>query len=80
MGIITLNNIRLHAQHGCLKVESIIGSDYRVDVTDLSLASESDKLSDTDYVLPNADGYQIKATRTILLHAIAKRRNGKPSY
>ena len=32
MGKIKLNNIRVHAWHGCLKEESIIGSDYRVDL------------------------------------------------
>ena len=54
MGRIKLNNIRVHAWHGCLKEESIIGSDYRVDLeitADLSVPSISDRLSDTiDYV------------------------------
>lgn len=54
MGKIRLNNVRLHARHGCLKEESIIGSDYRVDVVleaDTDRASESDRLSETvDYV------------------------------
>jgi len=54
MGKISLNNIRVHAHHGCLKEESIIGSDYRVDLSitsDLSAPSKSDKLAETvDYV------------------------------
>ena len=54
MGKIKLNNIRVHAQHGCLKEESIIGSDYRVDLevaADLSKPSQSDQLKETvDYV------------------------------
>lgn len=44
----------MYAHHGCLKEETAIGSEYRVDVAvgaDLSKASLSDKLSDTvDYV------------------------------
>gem|GEM_PF-500899 len=58
MGKIKLNNIRVYAQHGCLKEESVIGSDYRVDLkvkTDLSRPSSTDNLSDTvDYVHLNA--------------------------
>ena len=33
MGIIKVTNIRVYAYHGCLKEESVIGSDYSVDVT-----------------------------------------------
>ena len=54
MGTIKVNNIRVHAHHGCLREESIIGSDYRVDVevqADLSRPSQTDALKDTvDYV------------------------------
>lgn len=54
MGKIRLNNVRLHARHGCLKEESIIGSDYRVDLeitADLHSSAISDHLSETvDYV------------------------------
>ncbi len=54
MGAIKLTNIRVHAHHGCLAEESIIGSEYRVDVSvkaNLSSASKTDDLSDTvDYV------------------------------
>ncbi len=54
MGKIRLNNVRLHARHGCLKEESIIGSDYRVDAAleaDTDPSSISDRLSETvDYV------------------------------
>ena len=32
MGIIKLENIRVFANHGCLKEETTIGSDYRVDL------------------------------------------------
>ena len=54
MDKIEISDIRLYACHGCLKEESIIGSDYSVDLTawgDLSLPAETDNLSDTiDYV------------------------------
>ncbi|WP_041632730.1 dihydroneopterin aldolase [Maribacter sp. HTCC2170] len=54
MGVIKVTNIRAHAHHGCLDEESIIGSEYRVDITlrtDLKKASISDNLIDTvDYV------------------------------
>lgn len=54
MGKITLNNIRLYAYHGCLQEESLIGSDYRVDLTveaDLQKSALTDSLMDTvDYV------------------------------
>lgn len=54
MGKVTVSNIRVYAHHGCLGEETIIGSDYRVDVTvwaDLKKAVRSDRLTDTvDYV------------------------------
>jgi len=54
VGKVKIDNIRVYAHHGCLKEETAIGSEYRVDVSvdaDLSKASLSDKLSDTvDYV------------------------------
>lgn len=54
VGKIRIDNIRVYAHHGCLKEETAIGSEYRVDVSvdaDLSKASLSDALSDTvDYV------------------------------
>ncbi len=54
MGKVEVNDIRLFAYHGCLGEETIIGSDYIVDIAvwaDLTRASASDELSDTvDYV------------------------------
>ncbi len=54
MGKIRVEQIRVYAHHGCLQEETIIGSDYAVDVaiaTNLKKASKSDDLSDTvDYV------------------------------
>lgn len=57
MGKIKVENIRIYAHHGCLSEETIIGSEYSVDVcitANLSGPSISDKLSDTvDYVRIN---------------------------
>lgn len=57
MGWIKLENIRIHANHGCMAEETIIGSDYRVDVAveaNLERSSKTDSLSDTvDYVTLN---------------------------
>ena len=55
MGQIYLENIRTYSHHGCMKEETIIGSEYRVDLwvdADLTVASSSDDLNDTpDYVV-----------------------------
>ncbi len=57
MDSVKVENIRVYAYHGCLPEETLIGSEYRVDVSvkaDLSKASVSDDLSDTvDYVHVN---------------------------
>ena len=57
MGIIKVENIRVFAYHGCLKEETKIGSDYRVDLkvkANLQPSAESDQLKDTvDYVFLN---------------------------
>lgn len=54
LGKIKVENIRVYAHHGCLPEETVIGSDYLVDVivnADLNQASKSDDLQDTvDYV------------------------------
>lgn len=57
MGTVKVENIRIFAYHGCLKEESKIGSNYRVDLevdADLQTSAKTDKLSDTvDYVFLN---------------------------
>jgi len=77
MGKIRLNNIRVHAWHGCLKEESIIGSDYRVDLeifTDLSKPSQTDRLSDTvDYVHLNNIVKEEMDIKSKLLEHVSKR-------
>lgn len=77
MGKIKLNNIRVHAWHGCLKEESIIGSDYRVDLevsSDLSQPSTSDRLEDTvDYVHLNNIVKEEMAQKSKLLEHVSRR-------
>lgn len=69
MGIIKVENIRVFAHHGCLKEETKIGSNYRVDLkveADLQTSAKTDSLSDTvDYVF---------------LNRIIKEEMKKPSY
>ena len=54
MDKIEISDIRIYAYHGCLEEESIIGSDYRVDLSvwgDLDRSAATDDLNDTiDYV------------------------------
>ena len=54
MGKVYVENIRVYAHHGCLPEETLIGSDYRIDVLvvgDLTVSAVSDNLEDTiDYV------------------------------
>ncbi|MET1258549.1 dihydroneopterin aldolase [Flagellimonas sp. DF-77] len=77
MGIIKLNNIRVHAWHGCLKEESIIGSDYRVDLqvrSDLRKPAQTDALVDTvDYVHLNNIVKEEMAIKSKLLEHVAQR-------
>ena len=77
MGIIKVENIRVFAHHGCLKEETTIGSDYRVDVVvkaDLRESAVSDKLNDTvDYVFLNTVVREEMAKPSKLLETVAKR-------
>ena len=77
MGTIKVENIRLFANHGCLKEETAIGSDYRVDLSvkaDLSISAVSDKLSDTvDYVFLNRVVREEMSIPSKLLETVAKR-------
>lgn len=77
MGIIKVENIRVFAHHGCLAEETIIGSDYRVDVVvraDLSQSSKSDDLKDTvDYVTLNAIVVEQMSQPSKLLEVVARR-------
>ncbi|MEO6348057.1 MAG: dihydroneopterin aldolase [Aquaticitalea sp.] len=77
MGIIKIENIRVFAHHGCLKEETKIGSNYRVDLevrADLKPSAVSDMLSDTvDYVLLNRIIKEEMQVPTYLLESVAKR-------
>ena len=77
MGIIKVENIRVFAYHGCLKEETKIGSDYRVDLqvdANLQTSAISDKLSDTvDYVFLNRVIKDEMAIPSHLLETVAKR-------
>ena len=77
MGIIKLENIRVYAHHGCLKEETVIGSDYRVDLevkADLKSSAKTDDLSDTvDYVLLNHIVVTEMSQPSKLLETVAKR-------
>ena len=77
MGVIKVENIRVYAYHGCLSEETVIGSDYRVDVSveaNLEKSSLSDALNDTvDYVTLNAIVVEEMRIPSKLLEAVAKR-------
>ena len=77
MAKIKVDTIKIYAYHGCLEEESIIGSDYSVDIivsANLSKAALSDNLSDTvDYVYINKIVTQEMHIRSKLLEHIAKR-------
>ena len=77
MGKVKVENIRVYAYHGCLKEETAIGSEYRVDVqvnANLSKASISDDLSDTvDYVHINHIVKEEMKVPSKLLEHVAQR-------
>ena len=77
MGIIKVENIRVYAHHGCLEEETIIGSNYRVDVSVqacLAKSSKTDALADTvDYVTLNAIVVEEMNTPSKLLETVVQR-------
>ncbi|RED48985.1 dihydroneopterin aldolase [Seonamhaeicola aphaedonensis] len=77
MGTIKVENIKVYAYHGCLKEETKIGSDYRVDLevkADLITSAMSDELMDTvDYVFLNRIIKEEMAIPSKLLETVAKR-------
>lgn len=79
MGIIRLHNVRVYASHGCLKEETIIGSDYLVQLevkADLQKAAATDDLNDTvDYVHLNRIIKEEMAVPSKLLEVVAKKIN-----
>ena len=79
MGIIRLHNVRVYASHGCLKEETIIGSDYLVQLevkADLQNGAATDDLNDTvDYVHLNRIIKEEMAVPSKLLEVVAKKIN-----
>ena len=77
MGKVYLENVRVYAYHGCLPEETLIGSDYRVDLwvgADLLPSAASDKLDDTvDYVTLCACIKEEMAVPSKLLEHVGKR-------
>ncbi|MFD2551502.1 dihydroneopterin aldolase [Bizionia sediminis] len=77
MGTIRVENIRVFAYHGCLKEETKIGSDYRVDLevmANLQISANTDLLQNTvDYVLLNQVVREEMAKPSALLETVAKR-------
>jgi len=75
--IITLDTIRVYAYHGCLKEETIIGSDYLVNLSvhaNLNKSSQTDALEDTvDYVLLNKIVTTEMASASKLLEHVTSR-------
>ncbi len=76
-GKVKVENIRVYGHHGCLKEETAIGSEYRVDVSieaDLSKPSLSDRLSETvDYVHINRIVVEEMKVPSKLLEHVAMR-------
>lgn len=74
---ISLNNVRIYSNHGCLPEEAVIGSYYRVDLfvtTDISAAVKSDHLSDAvDYVYLHSIIYDEVKRRNSLLETVIQR-------
>ena len=72
-----MEDIRLHAYHGCLDEEGRIGGKYRVDImaeADLTACAESDDLTQTvDYVVVYELVKEEMAIRSKLIETVAKR-------
>ena len=81
MGKIILKNVRCYSFHGCLKEESVIGSDYLVNLkvwASLKKSAHSDKLIDTvDYVLLNHIIKTEMSKPSKLLETVAQRINNE---
>ncbi|MBL4587382.1 MAG: dihydroneopterin aldolase [Flavobacteriales bacterium] len=72
-----IEDIRLHAFHGCLEEEARIGGKYRVDikvVADFSACADTDDLTKTvDYVLVYQLVKEQMDIRSKLIETVAKR-------
>jgi dihydroneopterin aldolase len=74
---IRLNDIRVHAFHGCWDEEAIVGGEYSVDICidfDYTDAALADDLSQTiDYVRIKEIVYSEMATRAKLIETVSLR-------
>ena len=77
MALITINDMRFYAHHGCFEQERVIGTHFRVDLsftTDTSKAEISDNIVDTVSYL---DVYQVVKAEMMppshLLEHVARR-------
>lgn len=72
-----IEDIRLHAYHGCMEEEGRIGGKYRVDImaeADLTACTETDDLTRTvDYVVVYALVKEEMGIRSKLIETVAKR-------
>lgn len=72
-----IEDIRLHAYHGCLEEEGRIGGKYRIDIkalADFSECADSDDLNKTvDYVVVFDLVKEEMAIRSKLIETVAKR-------
>lgn len=77
IGEISLNNIRIYSNHGCLNEEESIGSEYRVDLTvqtDITEAALNDNLDDAvDYVKLQKIVFEEVKKRNKLLETVVHR-------
>ena len=77
MGTIKVENIRIFAHHGCLKEETKIGCDYRVDLevkVNLKKSAKTDELKDTvNYVFLNRIVKEEMLKPSKLLETVARR-------
>ncbi len=72
-----IEDIRLHAYHGCLEEEAVIGGKYRVDIkatADFTTCAETDDLTKTvDYVVVYQLVKEQMEKRSKLIETVAKR-------
>ena len=72
-----IEDIRLHAYHGCLEEEGVIGGKYRIDIkatADFSDCAKSDNLEKTvDYVVVYELVKEEMSVRSKLIETVAKR-------
>ncbi len=72
-----VEDIRLHAHHGCLEEEARKGGEYRVDVKVVADLSESAETDDLDRTVDYAVVYDVvkteMAVRSKLIESVARR-------